>query len=158
MRLIHLTLLLATAITISACGWQVRGWQTAPSTLEELELIAEDRYAPLTLSVLDVLQQRGIDNHKQAPLKLQLGMEKLSKRTVAVTSIGSPSQYEMSLSVTYRYYHAGETPQTTPSTASVHRVFDFDPSNTVAKTEEENTLLAEMRRELAHRILRNPPH
>lgn len=156
-RLRSLILISVITLSSSSCGWQLRGWQSTAPDFHEIAVVANDRYSPLTLALLDTLQQRGVSDDKAADLKLQLGKEYLSKRTVAVTSIGSPSQYEMSLSVNYRFYRAEETPQSTPSTAMATRVFDFDPSNTVAKTEEENTLLTEMRRELVQRILRNAP-
>lgn len=147
--------ILLLSLLLSACGWHLRGWQMANS-LEALNLQAKDRYSPLTLAVEDAMQQRDIDNSAQAPLQLQLGNEVLHKRTVAVTSIGSPSQYELSLSVEYRFWRP-QAPPTTAATATAFRVFDFNPSNTVAKTQEENTLLEEMRRELAHNILQKAP-
>ncbi len=148
-------LVLLTCCSMIACGWHLRGWE-ASSMLEPIRVVAKDRYAPLTLALLDALQQRGNDD-SQAQLHLQLSNELLTKHTVAVTSIGSPSQYEMTLAVEFQYWRKGTTPKTLPMEVSVNRVFDFDPSNTVAKTEEENTLLDEMRRELAHRILRSAP-
>lgn len=142
-------------ITASGCGWRLRGWHM-DTTLTAIHLAAVDAYAPLTLALVDAMQQRGIDNQVAANLQLELGNERLTKRTVAVTSIGSPSQYELSLTVSYQYRQKGQE-ITTPKQATSFRVFDFDPSNTVAKTEEENILLEEMRRELAHQILQKTP-
>lgn len=150
-------LLLLVLLGVSACGWQLRGW-TNESAIDELNLITKDRYAPLTLAVLETMQQQGIGYEQDAPLQLHLGTAVLRKRTVAVTSIGSPSQYELSLSVSFQYLAATqERVDTLPRTLSVSRAFDFDPNNTVAKNEEENTLLEEMRRELALRILQLAP-
>lgn len=143
------------AVMLASCGWHLRGWQS-PSQVIDIQLQAVDRYAPLTLALYDAMQQREISDRRDAKIKLFLGNEVLHKRTVAVTSIGSPSQYEMSLAVEYRYW-SSEAASKTTSTATVIRAFDFNPSNTVAKTQEENTLLEEMRRELAHRILHKIP-
>lgn len=149
--------LLLILVGISACGWQLRGW-THESAISELNLVTRDRYAPLTLAVLETMQQQGISNKRDALPQLHLGTAVLRKRTVAVTSIGSPSQYELSLSVSFRYHSSPQDqPETLPRTVSVFRAFDFDPNNTVAKNEEENTLLEEMRRELALRILQLAP-
>ena len=148
--------LLLGLLTLSSCGWQLRGWQNA-SAPGNLHLISNDRYAPLTLALLETMQQQGISQEAEAALQLSVSKEELRKRTVAVTSIGSPSQYELSMSVNYLYFKAGEAPDQLPRTLTVFRDFDYDPSNTVAKHEEENTLLEEMRRELALRILQLAP-
>lgn len=155
LRLIQL-FLLSAILFLSACGWHLRGWHT-PVLVTEVNLQAKDRYAPLTIALKDAMQQRGINSNPNAPLHLELGNEVLHKRTVAVTSIGSPSQYELSLSVEYRFWRPGQQTPTTAARATANRVFDFNPSNTVAKTQEENTLLDEMRRELAHNILAKAP-
>lgn len=147
---------LAIALSISACGWQLRGWHSQNS-IDALQLVVSDRYAPLTLALQETMQQQRISSEKETPLQLHIGEESVRKRTVAVTSIGSPSQYELSLSVSYQYRIAGEPAATLPVTVSASRTFDFDPNNTVAKNEEEETLLEEMRRELALRILQLAP-
>ncbi len=149
--------LIALLATQLSCGWHLRGGgnQNAPT---EIHLSSQDPYSPIALTFKDTMQRRAINNSSSAHLSLNIGAETLKKRTVAVTNIGSPLQYELSLSVDYRYTSSTDDhkPKLADS-ASVYRVFDFDPSNTVAKNEEENTLLTEMRRELAHRILRQAP-
>lgn len=146
-------LLIIGLLCISACGWHLRGSHSAQAP-SELNLVSADPYAALALAFRENMQQQGISNNNVAPLQLKIGSEQLSKRTVAVTNIGSPSQYELSLSVEYQYYLLTESESVTlPRTISVQRVFDYDPNNTVAKNEEENTLIEEMRRELARRII-----
>lgn len=155
-------LALTLALLVSACGWQLRGVQgyTGPS---ELTLVPAARYAPLTQAVEEAAARSRLTLTGTAQWQLHLGQEHLHKRTVAVTRIGSPSQYELSLSARFHYQpspaHTGDEAPTLPVThsLSVERVFDYDPSNTVAKREEENALLDEMRRELAQRILLQAP-
>lgn len=140
-------------LLLAGCGWQLRGVGSyqGPATLQ---LIPADRFAPLTLALRDAMHRSGVTLRDEAAISLYLGEEELQRRVVAVTSIGSPVQYELSLATEFRYQMTGDSALSTPHTLSVERVFDFDPSNTVAKSEEENTLLEEMRLELAQRILR----
>lgn len=140
-------------LTLAGCGWQLRGVGSYQGPTE-LHLVPTDRFAPLTLALLDAMHRSAVSPAEDAPISLFLGNEELQKRVVAVTAIGSPAQYELSLSADFRYQLTGEKTVITPQSLSVERVFDFDPSNTVAKSEEENTLLDEMRLELAQRILR----
>lgn len=153
-RLLVVALIL---LTLSSCGWHLRGWQGTPAA-SELNLVAQNRYSPLTRALEEAMHKHGITESDEAPIQLHLGAEKLDKRTVAVTTIGSPAQYELALSAEYRFSDPEAGDVLVPSqTLSVFRVFDFDPSNTVAKNEEENTLLDEMRRELAYRVLQQVP-
>lgn len=143
---------LLTLLLFAGCGWHLRGLESfqGPAVIH---LLPEDSYAPLTLAMREAMRLGSISDSAEAKLQLHLGRETLQKRVVAVTSIGSPAQYEMSLSSRFRYQVPGDPTVTLPQTLSVERAFDFDPSSTVAKREEENILLEEMRRELAQRIL-----
>ncbi len=142
-------------LLLSACGWHLRGLDRGERP-EQLALVVENRFEPLVLTTQEVLQQNGIRIENDSPLELHIGREELKRRTVAVTSIGSPSQYELTLTVHYHYRSPALKPMV-PRVISTKRAFDFDPSNTVAKKEEENTLLSEMRRELAIRLLDSVP-
>lgn len=140
-------------LVLAGCGWQLRGVGSYQGPTA-LHVLPADRFAPLTLALVDAMHRSGVRPQSDAPISLHLGNEELQRRVVAVTSIGSPAQYELSLSAEFRYQVAGEQTLSVPQTLSVERVFDFDPSNTAAKSEEENTLLEEMRLDLAQRILR----
>lgn len=142
-------------LSLCACGWQLRGLERGVRP-QALNLVVENRFEPIVLAVRDIMRQNGIAISDTTPLQLHLGREELARRTVAVTPIGSASQYELTLSVAYRYHLQGE-PTHLARKVRVHRVFDFDPTNTVAKNEEENTLLEEMRREIAVRLLNQVP-
>ncbi len=162
-------LALGTLLSLLAgCGWQLRGFShnTVPDTLY---LSSATRMDAFSVAVRDAMRQRAIDQSKQAPWQLALGQEQLDQRVVAVTRIGSPSQYELTLSVSFRYTpnrpadadaDAGDDEAARvylTKTLTASRVYDFDPASTVAKSEEEAMLLAEMRRELAHRVLESAP-
>lgn len=165
---------------LSACGWQLRGFSHNPLP-DELVLANPSRMDPFMVAVKAAMRQRAIQEDPDAAWQLILGDELVSKRVVAVTRIGSPSQYELTLTVSFRYLPANEdhpeheplpatpvTPATPAAPTSapvayiiqslyVTRVYDFDPANTVAKSEEEGILLEEMRRDLAHRVLESAP-
>lgn len=149
-------LVLLWCISLAGCGWQLRGSQDSYLP-DQLAVITEHPFAPLTIALNQAMQERSIESDSNAALQLHLGHEVLDKRTVAVTRIGSAAQYEMRLSVPFRYWRPEE--QRGPGTQTIHatRIFDFAPSDTVAKREEERTLLQEMRRELALRILHMGP-
>lgn len=139
---------------LSACGWQLRGMNSGQYPAQ-LQLASPDRYAPLIASLGQAMGQRQVASADDAPLRLEVEPEQLSKRTVAVTAIGSAAQYELTLSAAWRLYQrSGQTQALLrEGIAKSGRVFDFQPGNNLGKTEEETTLMAEMRREIAHSIL-----
>ncbi len=154
-------------LVLAGCGWQLRGFShnTVPETLH---LLSATRMDAFSVAVKDAMRRLDIDQSDQAPWQLTLGQEQLDRRVVAVTQIGSPSQYELTLSVSFRYTpnHPVDAVDARADeealvyltkTVSASRVYDFDPASTVAKSEEEAMLLAEMRRELAHRVLESAP-
>jgi outer membrane lipopolysaccharide assembly protein LptE/RlpB len=147
-------LMVLLMLAITACGWQLRGVHRGQFP-EALQLVASNRYAPLVLALQQAMQGRQIAALDGAALRLEVDAETLSKRTVAVTSIGSAAQYELSLSASWRLYsQQGQTPQLLrEGIARTGRVFDFQAGNNLGKFEEENTLMADMRQELAASIL-----
>lgn len=151
-----LSLSLGAALLLGGCGWQLRG-MGGTDLPPALKLDSAAHFAPMAVAVRDALRQRGVEEADTAPLQLMVGAEELDKRTAAVTSIGSASQYELTLSVTFQYSRPGIAPETTPARVTAVRVYDFDPFSTVAKAQEEAVLITEMRRELAARILELAP-
>ena len=139
------------AITISACGWQLRGFNKGQLP-PELSLKTDDPYAPIARQLQQTLVRRGVHITPTASLTLWLGAEELEKRTVAVTSIGAAAQYELRLEIAYSYTPKGAQPAL-PTTLTTQRVYDFIPGTNLAKAEEQQTLVKEMRQELINRLL-----
>lgn len=151
----HWLLTIGLALSLASCGWQLRGSANGLYPAQ-LQLASKDRYAPLIASLTQVMGQRHIQSSDAASLRLEVDPEVLNKRTVAVTAIGSAAQYELTLSAPWRLYQIDSKKSQTLLREGVvksGRVFDFQPGNNLGKTEEENTLMAEMRREIAHSLL-----
>lgn len=138
---------------VAGCGWQLRGLNNLEQAPSSLQLVAESPFSPMAQAMESVTHENNIKLDKHAQWILNLGQEALTKRTVAVTSFGSASQYELTLSVPFHYSQREGGPKGLPISMSTSRTFDYDPRNTTAKTQEEQSLLDEMRRELAFRIL-----
>lgn len=156
-------------LTSSACGWQLRGFNQGELP-KQLALKTEDPYAAIARQLQQTLVRRGVTVSPSAPVRLWLDKEVLTKRTVAVTSIGASAQYELQLKVGFAFSmqsaqasNSGTSanPATaaalTPNILTTQRVFDFVPGSNLAKAEEEQTLIKEMRQELINRILAQSP-
>ena len=161
-------LILFALLTSSACGWQLRGFNQGELP-KQLALKTDDPYAAIARQLQQTLVRRGVTVSPGAQVQLWLDKEALTKRTVAVTSIGASAQYELQLKVDFAFSVQGQGAQAssgtsthqgsaaTPTTLTAQRVFDFVPSSNLAKAEEEQTLIKEMRQELINRILAQSP-
>lgn len=156
MKAVQAVLMAALVMTCVGCGWQLRGWQNGQLP-DELYLVTDHRFAPMSLAMIDAMDRYNVNHRGEAAMQLRLGDEVLSRRTVAATSIGSAAQFELALSVEFYYQLRSQDQPYRPQTLTTTRVFDFDPNNAIAKIEEENILLNEMRRELAFSILQQAP-
>ena len=143
------------SVSLAGCGWQLRGFDQG-ALPDTLALETQDRYAPMARQLQQTLKRRGVTLLATAPIRLWLDVEKQEKRAVAVTSIGSAAQFELHLTVDFKYIREHAKPEIA-RTVSTQRTFDFIPGSNLAKDEEEQTLLKEMRQELINRILAKAP-
>lgn len=158
------------AMLISACGWQLRGMQSTGSTAgqipQTLGLQVMTHNSKMAQEIQKILRGKEVVISNDAPLTLVLNNENLDKRPLSVTDTGVTAQYQLTLTVHYHFQKQTgsdadrsnqETEQLAPRTVTSWRNYDFDAKLIVAKTQEEQSLLKEMREELAHRILSDLP-
>ena len=145
--------IIAASFLLSACGWQLRGMQADQKPLPEIVVTSDDNYSPMTLSVREALQKQSTSDSSNVAYRLRILEEIIEKRPVTYNATGTPAQYEMTLKVTYAIEIPGSATAPLPREASTHRIFDFDPRNVVAKSEEERSLLQHMRQQLARRLI-----
>ncbi len=79
--------------------------------------------------------------------------EKLEKRPLTVTETGVAAQYQLVLTVNFSLRNAKGDLLSTPQQIVSWRSYDFDAKLIVAKAQEEEALIVEMREELANRML-----
>ncbi|MDZ7924738.1 MAG: LPS assembly lipoprotein LptE [Marinagarivorans sp.] len=143
------------ALVLSSCGWQLRGLDNSAPP-KNFALNTHDTYAPFARQLQQTLMRRGVTLSASAPVQLYLGEEIRDKRTVAVTTLGAAAQYELHMRIDYVFNQSGSEPKL-PITISSQRVYDFIPGSNLAKLQEEQTLITEMRQELINRILKSIP-
>lgn len=154
--LIHVFCLVASAILISSCGWQLRGLQQyleqGPQNIGQIQLLtsADNRLFNVTLK--QQLKDLSIEVDSGSDITLRLQQEKTERRPLSYSSTGIPVQYQLIMSIRF-----GVTNKLRAAprerTLSARREYDFDTSLVVAKNEEEIKLLQEMREELSSRII-----
>lgn len=155
------TVLLLITLT-SACGWQLRGLHSASSSTplpDQVKLVTTEPNSSMARTLRRILTSKNIAVAADAPLALVLEEEILDKRPLSVTETGVTAQYQLVLTVRYRYKNASASNPLTSERLELSswRSYDFDAKLIVAKNQEEQALLEEMREELAWRMLDGVP-
>ena len=160
-RLLVSAVLIIAALVSSACGFHLRGSIVGAADVGSLFLDAE-RELSITQDVRDALTDLDFelaDNRDDATILLRLTNEVMGDRVLSVTSDGSTSELELSLSVDMMITEseAGETPANLPgqvlNNVEVTREYTFDETNVLGKENEARILREEMQRDLVRQII-----
>ena len=149
-------------LTLSACGWHLRGSASGDDKLAmtapmNLVINAKDNHSPLVNSLRESLHSYKINEVKAATgatLTLNIGVEKLDRRTAGVGSDALTSAYEMTMTAQYSISNAEGTLTPKDTMARTSRTYNYNVNNANGAEQEELLTITEMRRELAHSILR----
>nr|WP_010131250.1 LPS assembly lipoprotein LptE [Microbulbifer agarilyticus] len=151
------TITIILAITLSACGWHLRG---APKNFppgSKLYITTQDPRSELADSITRLLQTSGLplaDEPSEADYTLTIHEETETKRTVSVDAKGRASEYELITSAEYSVQDNNTGRDLlTQAKADVYRTLEWDDNEVVSKGEEERLQREEMRRELIGRII-----
>ncbi|MCO1333863.1 LPS assembly lipoprotein LptE [Microbulbifer sp. OS29] len=144
------------AIAVASCGWHLRG---APKNFppgSTLYISSENPRSDIADQMTRLLNTAGVpiaESPMSADYVLIIHQEIERKLTVAVDSEGRASEYELITGAIYSVRTGTGEVLLNKAQADVYRTLEWDISEIVSKSEEENTLRAEMRRELIGRII-----
>ena len=153
---LRLVLLVSAVVSLSSCGFALRGTAALPAELQSLQVQSADTNSDIARELRRVLQNNDVnvaDATQTSGYSLQVGQEQNSERALSVNSQARAGEYQMTMSVPFQLLNAG-TPVLGPETISLERVYLADPENAAAKSDEARLIQQEMRRELALQILR----
>jgi len=151
------------AITLQGCGFKLRGSQALPSYLNNVVILSQFDYLPLSRALdnrLPVYQLKSIVGEKTIPegiepttvVVIKLQPEALERRLLSIFSSGQVAEYELIYSVNYEVIFPFAEPISASMT--VAREYQDDPDQVLAKSRELDLVLDEMRAESADRMIR----
>ncbi len=151
------------AVTLQGCGFKLRGTQALPSYLNNVVILTQFDYLPLSRALdtrLPVYQLTSIVGEKSIPegiepttvVIIKLQPEELERRLLSVFSNGQVAEYELIYSVKYDVVFPFSEPISASMT--VAREYQDDPDQVLAKSRELELVLNEMRAESADRMIR----
>jgi LPS-assembly lipoprotein len=151
------------AVTLQGCGFKLRGSQALPSYINNVVILSQFDYLPLSRALnkrLPVYQLKSIIGEKTIPegiepttvVVIKLQPEELERRLLSVFSTGQVAEYELIYSVNYEVIFPFAEPLS--AFITVAREYQDDPDQALAKSRELELVLDEMREESADRIIR----
>ncbi|SJN53324.1 LPS assembly lipoprotein LptE [Vibrio ruber] len=151
LRHIFLTLL---TVSLTACGFHLRGDYDVPEALDKLSVTSYDQYSQFTRMVKNRLRLNEIEIVEPAEdiPNLHLVSETISSRTLSIYQNTIAAEKELTLNATFRV----TVPEvgTKTFTTTVTRSYLDNPLTALAKSMESSMLIDEMRQLASSQIIR----
>ena len=141
-------------LTLSACGWQLRG-TGGEATIDRLHVKANDANSPFVRVLERYLRGSGIelvDSAADAEYSLNIVKEKSKRRTATVSASARISERLLEEQVEYFVTRSDGSMAIERSTASVERIYEYNEDNVLATEDEAQLLKREMYNDLARQI------
>jgi LPS-assembly lipoprotein len=156
------------ALCLGSCGFHLRGEIEFPEVMS-VTYVDGDTRSELVSRMRRALSASGVrivEDAEDARAILKMSGERTGRRVLSVGGGGKVSEYEVISSITFEVYERSKDSDKSSSTKDPRRLFRikpqtvrltrayfFDETGVLGKSEEEEILRAEMRRDLVRLIL-----
>lgn len=140
------------ALLLTACGFHLRGDVKLAAALNKVYIEGADPYDPLVRELTRSLTTTGaavVEDSKQATAILQILNNSGSRRVLSVSSAGKVSEYELYQILEFKVRDAAGRELLAPQRLEITRDYLFDKQDVLGKSNEEEMLRRDMRRDLA---------
>jgi len=154
-QVIKFSVLFALMVSLTACGFHLRGATPLPEGLKKLYMSVPNGSFETALS--DALKISGAEfvaAQSTADLALNVSRVSSNRQVATLDERGKVNSYRLILNVVYSVNNADGSVLSEEKTISDNRLYDFDPNLVVESEFEEAELLQQMEQEIAYRIVR----
>lgn len=149
------------ALTLTACGFHLRGASSAtlPPALSGLQVAMPGLLLepPLLVDVRNALRAEGVGATAQGPTLMLLG-EQFTVEVLAIDTTGRVSEYLLNYALRYQVNDAAGQPLIRPTSIKLQREQSFDRLNVLATEKEQAFLKESMRQQAIAQLLRQLTH
>lgn len=144
----------AFALSLAACGFQLRGSQTLP--IERLYL-ALPVNSPIGAEITRVIRSSTnasvVQNRKEAQAIMELLGEQREREVLSINPQGRAREYQLRLRTTFRVIDPEGVELIAPTSLIARRDISFNESELLAKESEEGLLYRDMQSDLVRQIV-----
>jgi len=145
---------LAAAVLMTACGFQLRGSSSLPFDTIYVPGSGGGVALDLKRSIESSSKTRVVDNPKNAQAVFQLIEARQEKEILSLTGAGRVREYRLRYQVRYRVHDAKGRDLVPPTTLNQVRDVTFNDSQVLAKEAEDQLLYRDMQTDMVQQILR----
>lgn len=155
MRILRGLTLILSLCAISACGFSLRGSESAALPIASLIVSHPAGPYPLRAPLIEALRASNVDiaDYNASDLQLVLSAEEQERRTISINTRAGAGQYELTVSIQADLYRAGQH-LAGPETLTASGTFYEDTANISGSSSGQELLLSDIRRELASQVIR----
>lgn len=151
------SLLIALTLTLTACGFHLRGKEGYALPFQTVYLQSVNKNSALVADLKRDLEINGINiatDADKAPLTLHITAETTDKQILSLSSAGRVLEYKLQYHVLFRLYDAKQRDWIAPGDITLRRNYTYDDSQVLAKAKEESMLYQDMRADAVQQIVR----
>lgn len=148
-------IILLLTVVLGACGFTLRGYGDSamlPDSLQELRLDASAGNTDTRNALRVQLQAGGATLTDDADYTVWLGSERTEEEVISLDSTARAGEYALTLIFSFELREGTET-VLGPVQINLEQSYQADPGNAIAKQQEADLILEEMRRDAARRVV-----
>jgi len=147
--------MLLLAMTLSACGFQLRGHVAIPFQTVHVEAPGFSAFAKdLERAIRTGSKTRIVASRDQAEAVVQIVGESQEKHILSLSSGGKVREFELRYRLAYRLTDRAGTDLASPGEIVLRRDMTYDDTEVLAKESEELLLFRDMRTDAVQQMLR----
>jgi len=147
--------LIVTVVSLSACGFHLRGQAGMPFDSIYLDVVnPKSSFVAELRNKLKFSKVKLADSMESADVVLNIVSENSEKKILTLSGSGRVTEYRLIYRISVRAYDQQQQAWIPATELSQHRDFSYDDTLVLAKESEEALLFKSMRSEMAQQILR----
>ena len=147
--------LLALALMLAGCGFQLRGQADLPEEMAKTQMVVDDPFSTLARRVQTLLEQNGVQfvSGAQATAILEIPVNEVVTSVLTIADNARVREYRVSHTVQFRLVDAAGKELLTMQTLRQSREISFDEQKILASLREQEYLKEDLAEDLARLLV-----